>query len=252
MSKVNSFLAERLKNAGDKFSKMSNLAALSSGGNLSGFSGVFKVATLSPEELESLQFLLFRYKEKDQDITQDLALLSSITSEVKAINNQAVILHGERIKKAQEVLKKYKEGAFTSWLIRIYGNRQTPYNFLQYFELYRQISPNLLPQLDKMPRQAAYTLASREGPLEAKEKIVKNYNGETKQVVLEYIRKSFPLSSKDKRGQNLSLILLKDLQKISDFLSENRIYLNNAQKKSAKKLLRTLLEQITLKGEGEN
>ncbi len=244
MSKMNSLLTERLKAPTEKLSKMSTLAELSSRGNLTSFSGVFKVTALNDKELESLKILLEEYKEEDQDTHQDLIFLSSLTSEVKAINNQAAILHGERIKKAQELLKKYKEGAFSFWLIQVYGNRQTPYNFLQYFELYQQLPGALLPKLDEMPRQAAYTLASRPGPFPLKEEIIKNYKGETKQVLLDYIRKAFPLSSKDRRAQDLGVTLVKSLQKISTFLSLNSVQLDNIQKKKAQELLNTLQKQI--------
>lgn len=244
MSKVNSLLTERLKAPAEKLSKMSNLAELSSRGNLSSFSGVFKVTALNIKELDCLKELLQEYKEEDQDTHHDLIQLSSITSEVKAINNQAAVLHGERIKKAQEILKKYKEGAFTFWLIQVYGNRQTPYNFLQYFELHQQLSPTLLPKLDEMPRQAAYTLASRPGPFSLKEEIIKNYNGETKQALLEFIRKTFPLASQDKRSQDLGSALVKSLQKISTFLSQNSIQLSDTQRKKAKELLEALQKQI--------
>ena len=244
MSKMNSLLTERLKAPTEKLSKMSTLAELSSRGNLSSFSGVFKVSALNDKELESLKVLLQEYKEENQDIHQDLISLSSLTSEVKAINNQAAILHGERIKKVQEILKKYKEGAFTFWLIQVYGNRQTPYNFLQYFELYQQLPGTLLPKLDEMPRQAAYTLASRPGPFPLKEEIIKNYNGETNHVLLAYIRKAFPLSAKDKRALNLGITLLRSLQNISTFLSLNSVHLNNIQKKKAQELLDSLQKQI--------
>lgn len=245
MSKMNSLLTERLKAPTEKLSKMSSLAELSSRGDLSSFSGVFKVSSLNEKELETLKFLFEEYKDENQDTNQDFISLSSLTSEVKAINNQAAILHGERIKKAQEILKKYKEGAFTFWLIQVYGNRQTPYNFLQYFELYQQLPGSLLPKLDEMPRQAAYTLASRPGPFPLKEEIIKNYNGETKQALLEHIRKVFPLSFQDKRGQNLGSALLKNLQKISTFLSLNSVHFDITQKKKAKELLDTLLQQIS-------
>ena len=244
MSKVNSLLTERLKAPTEKLSKMSNLAELSSRGNLSSFSGVFKVTALNNKELDCLKDLLEEYKKEDQDIHHDLSQLCSITSEVKAINNQAAVLHGERIKKAQEILKKYKDGAFTYWLVQVYGNRQTPYNFLQYFELHQQLSPSLLPKLDELPRQAAYTLASRLGPFSLKEEIIKNYNGETKQALLEYIRKTFPLASQDKRSQDLGLTLVKSLQKISTFLSQNSIELSNTQRKKAIELLEALQKKI--------
>jgi len=166
MSKINSLLTQRLK---QKLSKMTELAHLSSEGNLSSFAGVFKVTELSLSEKERLEILLNTYKEEAQEIGPDLKNLSNITSEVKAITNQSAILHGERIKRAQEVLSKYREGAFSAWLLVTYGNRQTPYNFLQYYELYQQLPQILLPKLDKMPRQAVYTLASRKAPLEKKQ-----------------------------------------------------------------------------------
>ena len=109
----------------------------------------------------------FRLNES-YDFDDDLKALMAITSEVKAITNQAVILHGERIKRAQEILKKYRDGAFTAWLFATYGNRQTPYNFLQYYEFYTVMPQALHPKLDQMPRQAVYSLASRAGALREK------------------------------------------------------------------------------------
>src|ERR1700677_3684402 len=116
MSKFNDLLNLRFKTKETQQPKMTALVERSNNGDLSSFSGVFRVMPLNDQEKE------------------DLEALTAITSEVKAITNQAVILHGERIKRAQEILKKYRDGAFTAWLFATYGNRQTPYNFLQYYE----------------------------------------------------------------------------------------------------------------------
>ncbi|MEI8301336.1 MAG: CT583 family protein, partial [Chlamydiota bacterium] len=104
------------------------------------FSNVFHVEDLSIQDKFSLERILKTYFDEPRQLTQDLEELCKITSEVKAINNQAVLLHGERIKKAQQILKHYKIGAFSSWLIAVYGNRSTPYNFLQYYEFYISLS----------------------------------------------------------------------------------------------------------------
>ncbi len=245
MSKVNSLLTERLKAPLEKLSKMTNLAEMSSSGHLSSFAGVFKVATLSDKEQDVLKTLLEKFAVEGLDTEKDFLSLSAITSEVKAINNQAAILHGERIKKAQEILKKYEEGAFSFWLMQTYGNRQTPYNFLQYFELYQMLPQPLLPKLDEMPRQAAYTLASREGPFDLKKEIIKGYQGETKQVLLEQIRRTFPLQERDKRAQNHGLNLIKSLTRISDFISENSVKLSSTEKKKVLELLSSLKKQIS-------
>lgn len=214
MVKVNELLTSRFKKASEKLSKITDLAELSSSGRLSGFSGIFRVATLSENEEEQLRNLLATFSFEESDIPSDLKYLSLITSEVKAINNQAAILHGERIKRAQEILRKYRDGAFSTWLIQIYGNRQTPYNFLQYYELYMSIPTGLQEKIDEMPRQAIYTLASRNISQKQKEEVIKEYKGETKQELLTLIREKFPLSEGDGRARDLAEYIYLNLRRL--------------------------------------
>lgn len=205
MSKFNDLLNLRFKQKETPQTKMTALVELSNKGELSSFSGVFRVSALNQKEKEAIETILKNYRHSDfYDVDTDLKALSAITSEVRAITNQAVILHGERIKKAQEILKKYQDGAFTAWLYATYGNRQTPYNFLQYYEFYTLMPNSLHPQIDQMPRQVVYSLASRLGPLEKKETIIKNYCGQPKQELLQLIRVEFPLAEDDKRLPNLA------------------------------------------------
>lgn len=237
MAKVNSLLAMRFKKATEKLSKMTHLAELTSSGNLSSFSGIFRVTPLSEMEQEALKNILGQFREDNQDISLDFRALALITSEVKAINNQAAILHGERIKKAQEILKKYRDGAFSAWLIATYGNRQTPYNFLQYYELYNAIPKKLQPKIDEMPKQAVYTLASREGSLDTKEEIIKNYSGQSKNELLELIRTTFPLAKGDGRAPNLAEQLIVQLGRLSKLLNDGQLTVTKSQKKIVKELL---------------
>jgi hypothetical protein len=243
MSKVNDHLFNRLK---QKFSKMTELAEISSKGNLSSFAGVFKVSPLTSQEKEDLEALLNDYKsESAYTIDDDLKSLSSLTSEIKAINNQAAILHGERIQKAQDILKKYRDGAFSAWLINTYGNRQTPYNFLQYYEFYLQLPSGLHRKLDEMPRQAIYTLASRDAPFEQKEEILKNYNGETKNEVLTLIRKTFPLDERDGRKEDLGEQALISLKKLEELFSQKRFRPTAEQKLEIQRVLATLAQHAS-------
>lgn len=243
MVKVNSLLAQRLKMATEKLSKMTNLVEMSSSGNLSSFSGVFRVTELNPKEKETLLSLLTQYKNERQEIGDDLFQLSALTAEVKAINNQAIILHGERIKKAQDILKNYRDGAFTAWLIATYGNRQTPYNFLQYYELYTALPEKLHAKLDQMPRQAVYSLASRNGGQEQKQSIVQNYKGEPKQELLKLIRETFPLAESDQRAQDLANVTISQLRRLQSQLSTTTFLPTSKQKAQ---LLQTLKELMTL------
>ena len=243
MAKLSTILQERFRTK--EKPKMGELATKTSEGQLTVFSGLFGNPSLGEKEKEALSQLLQKYSlDPTQDLSNDLSYLLAITSEVKAINNQAAILHGERIKRAQEILKKYRDGAFTAWLIAAYGNRQTPYNFLQYYEFYHQVSSNLRSQIDAMPRQAIYTLASREGQFEQKEEIVRNYKGESKQQMISLIRAVFPLKENDKRRENIAEGSIKQLQGIATALSKLDVALSPAQKRTLLKLLETIKQSL--------
>lgn len=237
--RVNKFLSERLKKV-EKTNKMSALATQSVQGQLTSFAGVFGFTDLNPNEKELISQLLKKFSPENLDYQDDLKSLINLTSEVKAINNQAIILHGERIKAAQEILKRYRDGAFTAWLMNTYGNRQTPYNFLQYYEFYISTPQALRPMLEVMPKQAVYTLASREGAIEDKQLIVQNYQGETKRELIEIIRETFPTSEKDKRKQSIALGMINSLERVRQNISKNNENLSIRQKEILKSILKEI------------
>lgn len=243
MSNVKTLLDERLKK-GDRSAKIAALAKQSADGNLTSFAGVFSVSDLSNQEKKALEEMLNEYANGDQNVETDLLSLIAITSEVKAINNQAALLHGERIKKAQKILTQYKDGAFTTWLLTTYGNRQTPYNFLQYYEFWEGMPKGLRPLIETMPRQAIYTLASREGNPEKKQEIVANYKGQTKEELLQLIRDFFPLAVKDRRRQNFGESAITTLQRACWLLERNQSKLTKSQKTIISEILKALTSLI--------
>ncbi|HSX10289.1 MAG TPA: CT583 family protein [Chlamydiales bacterium] len=241
MSKFNDLLNLRFRQKETQQPKMTALVERSNNGELSSFSGVFRVAQLNEKEKADIENILRNFRTSETyDFEPDFAALMAITSEVKAITNQAVILHGERIKRAQEILKKYRDGAFTAWLFTTYGNRQTPYNFLQYYEFYSLLPPTLHPKLDQMPRQAVYSLASRSGELDKKETIVKNYAGQPKQELLKLIRLEFPLPEDDKRMPHYATHAIAFLKRARDML-KNRHCLPLEEEK---RLIQNLISQL--------
>lgn len=244
MSNVNELLAQRMKKR-DKSNKMEKMSKKSAEGNLTSFSGLFGIAELSEKEKETIQALLEEYDSGNKNISRDLDTLVALTSEVKAITNQAVLLHGERIKKAQSILKGYREGAFTAWLIATYGNRQTPYNFLQYYEFSIAMPSTLKPLIEQIPRQAIYTLASREAPLSKKQDFVKSYNGETKHELLIKIRELFPLDEEDKRKENVGESTITNLKKLTSRLSKRKVRFSKKQKEELSQLLDFLYAQLS-------
>lgn len=239
-NEINAILQTRLEPSNN--TKVSRLASQSITGDLSSFSGVFQTIPLSDIEKDQIENLLHHYGDSQkQQIAKDLEELAQITCELKAIHNQSILLHGERIKKAQLLLKNYKDGAFSSWLIAVYGNRQTPYNFLQYYELYTVLSSDLQKKIVSIPRQAIYTLASRKGSLEEKKQIVEQFSGESKEALIHRIRKTFPLKQSDKRTKNAYNSIYAQLIKIREQLYEQTTPLSIKEKKS----LVVLLEKIS-------
>lgn len=239
MGKMDALLTERLKKT-EGPSKMSEMAKQSASGNLTSFSGVFSVTDLSSNEKQHIEGILRQYAIDTDSLSRDLDSLIFLTSEVKSINNQAALLHGERIKKAHTILTKYRDGAFTAWLIAAYGNRQTPYNLMQYYEFCEAMPKTLRLQIEAMPRQAVYTLASREGTIEKKRKIVESYEGETKAELLDKIRQAFPLAEEDMRRKNVGETVVMALKRIHHELKKRPCHFTTAQKDA----VGTLLEAI--------
>jgi hypothetical protein len=245
MSQVNAILTERMKKPAN-VSKMAEMARQSASGNLTSFSGLFQISELSVKEKASIEELLSNYAAEQQEIQTDLSELIAITAEVKAINNQAALLHGERIKKAHQILIRYRDGAFTAWLVATYGNRQTPYNLMQYYEFCEAMPKQLRSQIEMMPRQSIYVLATRVGSLERKRQIVESYQGETKDEMLEIIRKAFPLEQADKRQHSIGHVLLKEAKKLYQKAESSSLSFTSLEKKQLIKVLndfKDLVEQ---------
>ncbi len=236
MGKVNSLIAARLKSQ-EPSAKMEQMAKKSATGGLTSFNGLFQVSELSPSEKQTLEEILTTYAKQSDALANDLKTLSSLTSEIKAINHQAALLHGERLKKAHALLTNYKEGAFSAWLIATYGNRQTPYNLMQYFDFYHSLPVPLREKAEEMPRQALYTLASRSGDLNEKIEFVTCYRGETKAELLLKIRDLFPLEDSDKRKENRGEVAIKGLEKIHYLLMKKSTRLSKGHKETLKELL---------------
>lgn len=239
--KLEEMLTKRTKIT-ENNSKMAELAKSSAEGNLNTFSGVFSVSDLHEKEKQTIRDILLQYAQGNQEIEKDLSALIAITSEVKAINNQAALLHGQRIKRAHKIFIPYRDGAFTAWLMMTYGNRQTPYNLMQYYEFYASLPGEFRPLLEVMPRQAIYTLATRTGPLEKKLDILKNYKGESKGEVLNLIRREFPLMQQDRRQKGRAEAFIQNLEKLSSQVETIR--LNPSQRKRIRDLLNLINEWV--------
>lgn len=238
MKKTSSLLEKRFKKSNTE--KIKALVQERSQGNLSSLAKFDKKIVLLQQESEQLSELLKKYALKEPFSSEDLSLLSGLTAEIKTINHQAILLHGERIKKAQSILKNYKDGAFSSWLTISYGNRQTPYNFLSYYELYLKLSPIFKETLEQMPKHLAYTLALKQGPIEKKEAILESYKEKNTSQILSLIRTSFPLNKNDARQYSPGETINKFLSKALEILQDSSIQLNKKEISKLHELLKKI------------
>lgn len=243
---MDSLLLQRLKPKEGTPSKAAALGQRSAEGGLSSFAGLFRPTPLLAHEKKQLEELLLHHAPEGISIQEDLEKLSLWTGEVRAINHQAALLHGERIFFAQQLLIRYREGAFSSWLITAYGNRQTPYNLLQYYTFYQAAPKELQPKIEQMPKQAVYVLASREGEVEKKQALVAQYHGETKHELLQKIRSTFPLATKDKRRARPAQQMLRLLQQVDHLMTHRHIAsMSSSERAILKEMVKRLLSSLT-------
>jgi len=138
-------------------------------------------------------------KIQESQVTKHVEQLTNITKQIKSISAQSILLHGERIKQAQDLLADYKEGAFTKWLMSTYGNRQTPYSMLRYYEFYQSAPKEARSMIESAPKKAVYLLASRDGDKSKKLKLIQEYGSSSQAELLLLIQTAFPTKETDRR-----------------------------------------------------
>lgn len=172
----------------------------------SNFNGLFGQYNLTEEERLSIVTLLKSSQlpsrsSASKDFLFDCQKLQEITANLKGIKAQSILLQGEQLAQAQKLLKNYREGVFSRWLIATYGNRQTPYSILQYYEFHQKLTDPQQKKIEKMPKKAAYTLASREAPLEKKVALLEKYNPKLDKPadIILLVQENFPKKEADGR-----------------------------------------------------
>ncbi|MDA8773868.1 pGP6-D family virulence protein [Chlamydiia bacterium] len=200
MNKQKNVFLKRFSSQSKENKKVASMATSTSRGELNTFDKMFHPEPFTDQQRTELNNILAPYAENTTVAIDDIKQLEVLASEIKAITKQAVILHGQRIVQAHRILSSYKDGAFSAWLIFTYGNRQTPYNLMRYYQFLNETPPKLKPLIEKMPRQAVYTLASRQATIEDKIRIVQNHHQRTKNELLTIIKRELPVRSSDKRA----------------------------------------------------
>ena len=189
------------------------------------FRALFDAQKMTEEEVRSMQLIFSEHmagQYDEESVRDDFRNLVQITTEVKSIQKQAVLLIGERVAKVRAILKKYSDekGAFTKWLKHTFNTLKTAYNALSFYEMY-QVLPDedLKKNFKAMPQKASYILASRQGDFGVKCDIIRDYKGERQKEVIDTIVEKLPVAQGDKRGrQELGARTLMEMEQLLDVL----------------------------------
>lgn len=165
--------------------------------------------------------------------------LTNITQQIKSIAAQSVLLHGERIQQAHKLLANYREGAFTKWLMATYGNRQTPYSMLRYYEFVQRAPKESRALIEAAPKKGVYLLASREGDEKLKLDIIKTHGNKPQAQFLQEIQMAFPTMETSKR-KPLMASTIESMGKLCLKLEARSQYLSDDDRLDIKKLIQRL------------
>ncbi len=191
---------------------------------------------LTTEQNQQIKTLFSEYKPEElleARLQKDISEVLELSAMIKSITQQSVLLVGERVKKAQAVMLSYRGGMFNKWLFMVFGNKVTPYSFLNYYNLYHSIDDqHTRGLLEEMPKKAAYKLASRKGDLVEKIEILnavtesRSQKKNIKNTALEkIIDQRLPVDATDMRSvaslkrnpQKARLVVLKYISEILEF-----------------------------------
>ena len=206
----------------------------------------FGVKPLDESEANVIEKLLVDNLHSDNDpeehLNSDIENLKTLTSEIKAINKQGILLIGERIHKARELLKSYIDGTFIKWIELTFDSKSTGYNMLYYYELHQKLPNSAKEDLKKIPQKAAYMLASRKGDIEKKAELIsENHNLKADEIML-LIQKQFP-SSRNTLIKDPNTRLIQSIHVALNTLSTQKKQLSQQQKKTLLNLT-ILIENI--------
>lgn len=189
--------------------------------NVNSFNAIFELQKLDDQEEKKLKELLESNWSSDsltkKEVEENLGQLKTLTSEIKSISRQGAFLIGERVVKAREILKPYRDGTFTLWLETTFGSRKSGYNMLSYYELFIALpSEELKNKYKKMAQRAAYQLANRKGDIQKKFAIIDQHYGSKSNEIIRIVQEEF--SNRDYRSRKTVEALINRLLETVDQL----------------------------------
>ena len=242
MSKPNKFAAGFLKKAAQADSNFTEGFEAVSPINTPSIALSLKTDLTEKEKLAIQKILVDDYKPgtiSEEQVYKHVDQLTDITRQIKNLVAQSILLHGERIKQAQDLLANYREGAFSKWLMETYGNRQTPYSMLRYYEFYNSAPKELQKIIEAAPKKVVYQLATREGDNSRKLDFIKAHGASKQSDTILLMQETFPVTITDKR-KPLMASKIEALCKLCTSLESRADTLSKEDRQEIKQLIHRL------------
>ena len=213
---------------------------------------MFDFGPLDDEDAHRIDSLLSENAKSDvtneRQLQEDARNLKDVSAQIKAIGKQGTVLIGERVYKAREILKPYRDGTFSKWLELTFGSRKTGYNMLAYYELSRALpDEDLRKQFKQIAQRPAYILASRTGDMDKKIEIIRKAKGLNPNELVTLIQNAFPKALGDKRsGESLNGPAIDSIRRSLQKLYKNKdalIQNDMDELQSLKRLLDSLVSE---------
>ena len=185
---------------------------------------MFSIA-LNSEESQSLDRLFLSDDQAlsdEESYQEDVLSVKLLTSQIKAIQKQHVLLLGEKIYNARKILSKscFSSTTFSSWIDLVFRTKSSAYNALAYYELVISLpSQTLQKEFQSIPYKSAYILAARKGDLDTKVSVIGKVCGMSNASAIRVMDKLLP-SSRIKEGREFQESDLEKNRKLSDSLLE--------------------------------
>ncbi|MCH9811228.1 pGP6-D family virulence protein [bacterium] len=215
------------------------------------FRAMFDPHELGESEVHNLKMIFEEsslHSDHEEEMDRDFSQLVQITSELKAIQKQAVILVGERICAVRDIFKRHGgEGiGFTTWLSMAFNAKKTAYNAMAYYELYSSLpSEELKTKMKQMPVKVSYVLASRKAPEKMKFSIIDSYKGEKQREMLDRIEEYMPILGDKRSLRTLGEKAVDDLERIIDTLLRRKKHIHDKEKNRIDHALHLLEDLIS-------
>jgi hypothetical protein len=215
------------------------------------FRAMFDPHELADSEIDNLKQIFEQCSLQtsfEEEIEKDFSQLVQITSELKAIQKQAVILVGERICAVRKIFKRHGgEGiGFTAWLSLAFNARKTAYNAMAYYELYSALpTEDLKTKMKQMPVKVSYVLASRTAPEKLKFSIIDSYQGEKQREMLDRIEEHIPIEGDKRSLRTLGEKAVDDLERIIETIMRRSKHIHQEEKERIDNALHKLSQLIS-------